>query len=406
MKINKIQLTKYLQKHGDIRPVEPHVPAQTYDGAVVIPCLAESESLPRTLNSLAACDAKNVMILLVVNQAPGTDAVKSADNQLTLQRLRDGDYPEQLNLFWIDAASPGKEILRGGVGAARKTGMDTALQFLKPESLLFCLDGDTLVEPGYLSNTFEFFTENPDAAAGVCDFRHQTAANPIEQAAIIEYELYMRYYELGLALAGSPFAYQAMGSAIVAPTAAYIKAGGMRAKNAGEDFYFLQALRKFGLILEIKKSTVHPAARPSDRVPFGTGAKIRQIAGGAHIAFHNPKVFLKLKHILETVKCNCESPASLPEQLNEPFFTANNFPSAWANIIRNTPNQPDRIESAFHTWFDAFRNLKYIHFLEQEFVEDYPALDVDNAFAELYAAFNIPIADLPKSPAEQLDYLR
>jgi glycosyltransferase involved in cell wall biosynthesis len=403
MRTTNAQLTRYLQKHGDVHILEPRVPEKIYDGGVVIPCLAESTSLPLTLNSLADCASDNIMVLIVVNQSPDTDTEKTHDNQLTLQWLSAVEY--QIDLFWIDAASPGKEIQRGGVGAARKMGMDTGLQYLKPDGLLFCLDADTLVEPEYLQRSFQFFHDNPMAVAGVCEFRHQPAATPVEQAAIIEYELYMRYYELGLKLAGSPYAYQALGSAIVVPAAAYVKAGGMRAKNGGEDFYFLQALRKFGPVSSLKDITVHPAARPSDRVPFGTGPKIRRIADGEHIAFHHPQVFIALKKIIEMVKQYSGSPEKIPEKLDESFFSENNFPSAWDKIIRNTPAELARVEAAFHIWFDAFRNLKYIHFIEQQLPQLYPSLTMKTAFRELFRAFDM-IVSLPDSPEDILEFLR
>ncbi len=403
MRKTNAQLSRYLQKHGDVHILEPRVPEKIYDGAVVIPCLAESISLPLTLDSLAACDPADIMVLIVVNQSSDTDAKKSHDNQLTLQLLSAVEYP--MDIFWIDAASPGKEIQRGGVGAARKMGMDTALQYLQPEGLLFCLDADTLVEPGYLRRSFQFFSDNQIAVVGVCEFRHQQAATTVEQAAIVEYELYMRYYELGMKLAGSPYAYQALGSAIVVPGSAYVKAGGMRAKNGGEDFYFLQALRKFGPVLTLKDITVHPAARPSDRVPFGTGPKIRRIADGEHIAFHNPKVFIALKKIIEVVKQYSSSPEKIPEKLDEPFFSENNFSAAWDKIIRNTPAESARIEAAFHIWFDAFRNLKYIHFLEQQFPQLYPPLTMRTAFQELFRAFDM-LVSLPDSSEGMLAFLR
>ena len=72
--------------------------------------------------------------------------------------------------------------------------------------------------------------------------------------------------------------------------------------------------------------------------------------------------FISLRGIIEVVKQYSSSPEKIPEKLDEPFFSENNFSAAWDKIIRNTPAEPDRVEAAFHIWFDAFRNLKYIHF--------------------------------------------
>ena len=65
-------------------------------------------------------------------------------------------------LFWIDATSKKKQISKkGGVGEARKIGMDSCLQVLGEESLneklFFCLDADTLVSENYLSAAYKYF---------------------------------------------------------------------------------------------------------------------------------------------------------------------------------------------------------------------------------------------------------
>ena len=59
-------LTKYLRKHGTVRPLEPEEPTREYSGAVVIPCLAESESLPLTLQSLSRCDSASLQKTMIV----------------------------------------------------------------------------------------------------------------------------------------------------------------------------------------------------------------------------------------------------------------------------------------------------------------------------------------------------
>lgn len=408
-------LTKYLRKHASLRTLKPELPEYSYSGAVVIPCLAESENLPLTLASLSKCSPdslRETMVLVVVNQAPECGPEKSADNQRLLSLLRESELhiSEDMNLFWIDAASPGYEIFKGGVGAARKIGMDSALQYLcREDSLLFCLDADTLVEPNYLDAAYIFFKDN-SASAAVCDFRHQNSENAAEQAAIIEYELYMRYYELGLKLAGSPYAYQALGSAIVTTAASYIKAGGMRVKNGGEDFYFLQALRKFGPVMTLDTTTVHPAARQSDRVAFGTGPRIRRIADGEHMIFHHPGIFYELRNVVTLVRANLDNPEKIPEYLESGasagFFYENHFADSWTKILRNTPNSPDKIESAFNTWFDAFRTLKFVHYFETKFIGSCPPIPLTVAFSELYSQFGLPGGGLPVEPEALLEFMR
>ena len=48
------------------------------------------------------------------------------------------------------------------------------------------------------------------------------------------------------------------------------------------------------------------------------------------------------------------------------FFTANNFESSWQKIAANVKVGDElALRRGFMTWFDAFRTLKFIHFLLQ-----------------------------------------
>src|SRR5690606_20058535 len=63
-----------------------------------------------------------------------------------------------VRIAYIDASSPGLEAPEGtgGVGMARKIGMDTALRVLKNSvnepRLIISLDADTIVRPDYLTS--------------------------------------------------------------------------------------------------------------------------------------------------------------------------------------------------------------------------------------------------------------
>ncbi|MEM4247718.1 MAG: hypothetical protein QXH80_00460, partial [Candidatus Nanoarchaeia archaeon] len=99
----------------------------------------------------------------------------------------------------------------------------------------------------------------------------------------------------GLTFAGSPYAYHTLGSAMAFRASAYISAGGMPRKNGGEDFYMLQALRKIGRIGLISNTTVYPSSRISDRVPFGTGPRLKQYLDGTKNNYvYNPQIFKDL----------------------------------------------------------------------------------------------------------------
>jgi hypothetical protein len=65
------------------------------------------------------------------------------------------------------------------------------------------LDADTLVEPNYLSVVRDYFRKNVKTA--IMAYAHQMPENPAEQAAICCYEIFLRYWVLGLRYAKSPW---------------------------------------------------------------------------------------------------------------------------------------------------------------------------------------------------------
>jgi hypothetical protein len=397
---------KYLSRIKRRDAIEP-APCRRFHYAVVIPALAESANLPDALAALAANNPavlSETMALVVVNNSTETAADKVLDNQLALSKLRSGDQwfcgglvPGK-TLFWMDASSPGKEISgRGGVGAARRLGMDAALPHLDfaapPVSpLIFCLDADTLVEPEYLSSAVEFFNRYPDVAGAVFRFKHQDSTDPGESAAIAEYELFMRYFVIALRIAGSPYAYYSLGSATVCAAEAYVRAGGMRERSGGEDFYFMQALRKTGGTGQINSSCVFPSSRLSDRAPFGTGSGIRDIMQGKSLKFYNPAIFFELKKLYAAIGA-INSPQDfsrlpgLVEDVLSPdaaqFFKNNAFEKAWTGIFRHNRASGARLERAFNTWFDAFTTLKFIHFCENKFPR-FQRMNINDAFRTLF----------------------
>jgi len=397
MKKNQ-KLHKYLKKNSSVyklNAIDNKALSRRYSTIAVIPVFSEFQYLPDALQSISNALKKEknetVLIILVINnpEKKYCSPAKFADNQQTLKWLRSGEIPKPLqsSIAWIDASSSGKEIKKGsGVGAARKTGMDAALLLCdwNSDPLLLCLDGDTIVEDNYFAAVRGFFRENPAKFAAVVDFYHQTGATTEEEKAIRLYESYMVDYVEKLRDSQSPYAYHAIGSTITCRAEGYIKAGGMRPKEAGEDFYFLQALRKLSPdaeIGEIKKTLLHPSARASDRVPFGTGARIIELLSDSTTQFpgrylYNSNIFDDLKILLNSVnngtflQSGTLSYDSLPDSIIA-FLDSCEFRKVWPKIEANTPNDPKKRQWAFHTWFDAFRTLKFIHFCELRNPEQY-----------------------------------
>ena len=392
---------RYLERRGDrdLRPLESG-DVHGVQQVVVIPVLAEGEWLFATLASLARNDEverRRTLVICVVNNRPWPLANEHqvADNQDTLRRLEalvggveaaPGSIIEagSLRLGVVDASSPGREIgAKAGVGEARKIGLDHGLAVLckngDPRGPLLCLDADTLVAPCYLRNVREHF-ESRETWAAVVAYEHPLPDEPNLRAAIVNYELFLRYHELGLRLAGSPYAFPTIGSTIATRADAYVAVGGMNKRQAGEDFYFLQQLAKTGDVSRIDETTVYPSARPSDRVPFGTGASVARFLAGRrdNDTVYNPDVYSVIAGWLRTVTGSLErnahdllERAAAIDPYLERFLVSNRFEKTWPRLQQNAP---DRfvLERQFHRWFDAFKSLKLIHSLRDQVLPEIP----------------------------------
>ncbi len=93
-----------------------------------------------------------------------------------------------------------------------------------------------------LLNTFK---HHPDAVALSVPYYHNLTGDEEKDRAILRYEIYMRYYAINLWRIGSPYNFTAVGSAMALPVWAYRAIGGITPHKSGEDFYFIQKLRKY-----------------------------------------------------------------------------------------------------------------------------------------------------------------
>jgi hypothetical protein len=162
----------------------------------------------------------------------------------------------------------------------------------------------------------------------------------------------------------------------------------MNRRQAGEDFYFLQELVKTGKVGRVTETTVHPSARVSDRVPFGTGATIgRHLSGedDGSIVYH-PSCYRIVGDWLSLVEDCLEQTApdlldrsaAISPQL-EAFLIRNNFEKSWPRLQHNAPDLESLLRQ-FHRWFDGFRTLKLIHHLRDN---GYPRQPIFDAIREL-----------------------
>ncbi len=366
--MKKFDYLKYQRKNPVSRPVNGCFHPDKADAFVVIPVLAEDfDLLAETFSSLnKAAGSFNIAITAVVNApADAPEEWKNA-NQILLGKLEAAAIP---NVSWINASD---FPIRDGVGEARKIGMDTVIQSLDFEHQrpIFSLDADTSVEENYFSATLEAWKKHPEWEGVVFNFQHRTGnAGEEIKSAITEYENYIRSYRDKLKSAGSPYGYASIGSAFAVNSVSYVRAGGMRKRSAGEDFYFLQALRKCGPIGELENVTVHPAARISRRTPFGTGRTLERTINGVSLRYYPELSFQLLKKVLELAG-HLQNNAT-PKYSGQDFFNAlpkeakgffAGFPERWEQMSA----AGNRDDFAFHRFFDGLKTLQFIKYVSAQ----------------------------------------
>ncbi len=385
------------------------------DNAVVVPVICENENLRTLLSSLLQNDSKyfhNTIFIFVINNFSDSSEEVKSDNQKSLSFLREimscnnssGLFTEEIirakmNIGLIDAASENFEMpaKTGGVGLARKIGMDEALKIFDYESpakkILICLDADCTVSANYLTAIVdEYNTRNLSAA--YVKFIHKVEENTPTTQAIICYEIFLHYYVHGLKYADSPFAFHTIGSTMICDYESYIKAEGMNKRKAAEDFYFMEKLAKNYKVDKINSATVYPSSRSSWRVPFGTGQRVGRYL--SHIQneylLYDPKSFDVLKQWLQIYNSSLSFTADEfiksaenihPELCN--FLLQQNFVNDWTKILEHSTT-PGQITKQKHKWFDGFRTLKLIHHLRDT---AFPQLNMFEALNGMFERFAI-----------------
>jgi hypothetical protein len=284
------------------------------------------------------------------------------------------------------------------VGLARKAGNDVALAWRMAGRVAcrFVLqtDADAVVPADWFRRA-EAAEGERGTGALTFPYRHE-AVPPVTAEAIARYETWLRTHRMGLARAGSPFAFQAIGSTLAIDAEALALARGFPKVMAGEDFYVLDKLAKLGRIRPLGGRPIVLAARESDRVPFGTGRAMLAMTamtasdeGRAPLIFFDARAYDALAAWLQVMR-RAEAGGSI-DPAGAAFDPAAATGSALAargldageiaavgailtrmGAFRFTAEamvmnlSPAVRRRRLHTWFDAFRTLRFLHSLRDE----------------------------------------
>ena len=373
---------RYLNLQKDQFAKSLDLPVDQVSIFVIIPCFNEPDILP-TLNSLASCIPPDgpVSVIVVVNDSTNSDAAAVEQNRSTLEAIANWQFQHPNSFFHLQRlyayALPEKWA---GVGWARKLGMDEAIKQIaknhSSDGIICSLDADSTILPNYLQIVERTFRENPLSNFFTIHFEHpyyDPELGPLIREGIIRYELHMRYFRQAMVWCGYPHAIHTVGSSFALKASAYVRQGGMNRRKAGEDFYFLHKLVLLGHYGNISGTTVFPASRISDRVPFGTGAAIKKwMEGGTELyTTYSLEAFGHLKPLFahssrfwtwrsaETgnffnsltpaLRSFCENSNSLIQLLE----------------LKSNCSTEEIFEKRFFHLFNAFWILKYLNFVHE-----------------------------------------
>lgn len=388
MKVIEKYLTNYAESVSSKVVDVPLV----FDHVVVIPAFNEK---PCFLEQKTLALGGSNLVIVVVN-APDSDCdpekLKCTQNLLgyiqgemdllwqngsKLMLLKNSKF--DYHLLAVDCVSAGERLpVKQGVGLARKVGADLALSLIFNgkinSNVIYSTDADAEIPRGYFFSAREKVGEKNGGYAGYVFPFHHVAEKDFEKAMEL-YEFSLNYYVAGLRHAGSKYAFHTIGSCLAFDAESYAKVRGFPKRAAGEDFYLLNKLAKVGKIQNLASPLIKLAGRDSDRVPFGTGPAITKIADMKSpldsYLFYNPLVFECLREFLRSLP-GCwqqEGQGDLSIDYNQQIYAALNAIGFYKvlNKLRGQAKNRQAFLRACYDWFDAFKTLKFIHYLRDNY---------------------------------------
>lgn len=396
----------------------------SFSHCVCVPAYNESPKFIQRLISFLASQA-NTLAIVVLNQP-------DSEKQLVENNLHCKTYlQQQSECIWhkdylklhsisvtnsrkhsamllVDRFDQGLPIpKKQGVGLARKIATDIALQLIEQQIIksqwIYSTDADTLLADNYFQLPDQ--SDSQSIAAFVLAYQHISGGDAAIDDATRLYEQRLKTYVDGLKFAGSPYAFNTVGSTLCINASHYAMVRGFPKRSAGEDFYLLNKLRKTGEVIELEQPTVQIESRVSHRTPFGTGPAVDEIlsnqAPSEAEIFYHPQLFASLKTLLQGFD-DIASGFSINEKKlpswqsvfadSEPTIKALELMDFNRALKHCSENSRDAKQFSMHLmqWFDGFRTLKWLHLLRD--IAGY-----QNVCLQQYRTLAGEISNYPKS---------
>lgn len=388
--MDKNVIEKYLKNYAeDEINYIPNI-NKTWDNVISIPCYNEYEEIIDLLENNLPSIVKNTLVILNINANQDSESQVFDNNIKIINYLKSKSNINNDNLLnflefknydilLLDKTTQNRFFnSKYGVGLARKIGADIALKLIYEQKVksnwIRTTDADVKLSINYLD-------VNPDKkySAITYTFYHNNLKNNSQGLALQLYEIYLRYYYLGLIYAGSPYSFHTVGSSMSISSEYYAKVRGFpKKREAAEDFYMLNKLAKTGKIYRDKSSIIYIKGRESNRVPFGTGASMSKISNilDSHENYYiyNPLVFDIIKNIYHVfseflIHKNIEYIEPLIREYKlESVFQEFELKDMLINCL-SLSKDSKVINGHINNWFDAFKILKVINFLSKNHIK-------------------------------------
>jgi hypothetical protein len=153
-----------------------------------------------------------------------------------------------------------------------------------------------------------------------------------------------------------------------------MKQGGMNRRKAGEDFYFLHKIIPLGNFGEINSTCVTLSPRPSDRVPFGTGAAVNRLIGDDCDDYYvyNFQSFIDLLEFNNAIPSFFKASDNVISNLTDSipvsvsdYLRSQNYLEKIREINENSTTL-DSFMRRFYTWINGFWVLKWLNSIHAE----------------------------------------
>jgi hypothetical protein len=390
-------IARYLEESAEPEAALADRISGSFGHAVEIPAYGERESLARTLASVPAGSRGDVLTVVVLNARRDSPAEVHEVNAAVREAIAERGPAEVLSeipdarlfpdargrLLLIDRAAPGSYLPAGqGVGLARKIGCDLLLRLHAAGRLsspwIHATDADVSLPPDYFDQAEEL--DAKATVAAVYAFEHVFSNDEALAAAGRLYEISLRYNTLGLAWAGSPYAYEGLGSCLAISASAYAAVGGFPKTNALEDVTILNSLARVGAIERLAGLPIGLDGRISTRVPISTGKALSDLVlqpeAEASFLLPHPLAFAHLAAWIRVLDALARRGAdALVAELprGNPFFRADLLEEALTGMgafteVRQAIREPGdalTVLHRLHRWFDAFRTKELLEALAE-----------------------------------------